>query len=223
MIGRVASMPEFSHHKKETIYYGFKIGADRLSGTTDLLPVVISEFSKNCLSLEVGQLIHIVGQIRTHNFFSELEQRNKLVFKVFAQGIEHVAERDIGMINRVILNGFVCKPPVYRKTPFDREITDLLIAVNRSYRKSDYIPCILWGDNAKRAKRLEVGANISLFGRAQSRIYQKQTDSGGLVDMTAYEISVSEFHVATHDALFSQSQIEDMPGLCRASHDVTCR
>jgi single-stranded DNA-binding protein len=122
----------------------------------------------------------------------EADRKNRLVLTIFARDIELLdAPFDVNP-NDVFLNGFICKPPVYRTTPFGREITDLLLAVNRSYNKSDYIPCITWGRNARYAGKLNISDNIRIYGRMQSRVYQKRRDDGEVLEKTAYEVSVAK-------------------------------
>ncbi len=183
--GEVASDVIFSHETYGEGFYSFEIKSARLSGNCDVLPVTISERIMNGESLEVGDKVVLKGQIRSYN--SVANKRNRLVLTIFAREmVKEEGEDD----NQVFLNGFVCKPPVYRTTPFGREIADVLLAVNRAYNKSDYIPCIFWGRNAKYISGLEVGDNIHVWGRMQSRLYQKKTDEA-IEERTAYEISAS--------------------------------
>ena len=140
--------------------------------------------------------MNVKGQFRSYNNYTE--SGNKLILTVFARDIEiNPEEVNLKNPNYIYLNGFLCKKPVYRTTPFGREITDILIAVNRAYNKSDYIPCIAWGRNARFAGSLEVGENIKIWGRIQSREYQKKISETESITKTAYEISVSKMESAT--------------------------
>ncbi len=184
--GRINSEFVFSHRIYGEGFYNFDIAVKRLSGSEDIIPVTVSErlFDKN--DIVIGNNIKIDGQVRSYNDFSGT--KNHLVISVFAREMFYnVGENE----NNIELNGFICRKPVYRTTPMGREIADILIAVNRAYNKSDYIPCIVWGRNARYAGKLDVGDNIKISGRIQSRKYQKKTDDG-FKEKTAYEISVSK-------------------------------
>ena len=201
--GRIYSDFEFSHEVYGEGFYRFEAEVFRLSDASDILPVTVSERIIDMASVAIGSWVYIAGQIRSYNNYVEEDRRNKLVLTVFARDIELLPEPmpsedgegfehpDINP-NDVYLNGFICKPPVYRTTPFGREIADILLAVNRSYNKSDYIPCIAWGRNARYAGKLAVGSNIRIWGRMQSRPYQKRYESGETVEKTAYEVSISK-------------------------------
>ena len=191
--GIVSSESRFSHKIYGEGFYNFDISVERLSGSADIIPVTISERLFNKDELTVGKEIKIDGQIRSYN--SSSESRNRLVISVFAREI-YFGEGNNE--NAVQLNGFICRKPVYRTTPMGREIADILIAVNRAYNKSDYIPCIIWGRNARYAGKLEVGDNIKITGRIQSRKYQKKTENGA-EERTAYEISVSKIEKVEKD------------------------
>jgi len=197
--GRVASEFEFSHEIYGEGFYRFDVEVDRLSGTGDILPVTVSERIIEKAEMTVGRTVRIVGQIRSYNNYVEADKKNKLVLTVFARDIEFPAESAEQSPNEVFLDGYLCKPAVYRTTPFGREISDLLVAVNRSYNKSDYIPCIAWGRNARYAGRLTVGDHIRLWGRMQSRQYQKRRDDGEVLEKTAYEVSVSKVEIVTEE------------------------
>jgi single-stranded DNA-binding protein len=160
----------------------------RLSGQGDILPVTISERLINDKELKVGVNINAFGQFRSYNKL--VDGKSKLMLTVFVR--ELLDTPIVQNPNSIVLSGYICKPPVYRTTPFNREIADLLIAVNRSYNKSDYIPCIAWGRNARFAKSLQVGEKIALCGRIQSREYQKRLNDEDVRIMTAYEVSISK-------------------------------
>lgn len=193
VIGKIISEYTFSHEVYGEGFYLFNLETSRLSKTADILPITISERLIDKNNLKVGSLVNITGQIRSYNNFSD--KKNKLVLTVFTKDIEFIDELPNKNPNSVILNGFLCKAPVYRTTPFGREISDILLAVNRSYNKSDYIPCIAWGRNARFAENLSVGNNIKIWGRMQSRTYQKKYETGEIIDKTAYEVSVSKMEI----------------------------
>lgn len=184
--GKIASELEFSHEIMDEKFYDFTVSVKRLSGQEDVVPVTISERLIGENRFEIGNLIGLIGQFRSYNKI--IENHSKLVLKVF---VRELCEYDEQVPNTIEIEGFVCKPPVYRTTPFKREICDLLIAVNRAYNKSDYIPAIAWGRNARFASTFSVGDKIRLNGRIQSRIYQKQLESGEVEERVAYEVSVS--------------------------------
>lgn len=196
--GRVAEECVFSHEVYGEGFYIFKMDVRRLSDNDDILPVTVSERLVDVNSLKKGTAVTVKGQLRSYNHYSG--NKNRLILTVFAREIETDGETEANP-NEIYLNGFVCKPPVYRTTPFGREITDLLIAVNRSYGKSDYIPCIAWGRNAKFSGGLDVGRNIELWGRIQSRLYQKRLEDGEVEERTAYEVSVSKIGPGRQETL----------------------
>lgn len=187
--GKINTDYKFSHQMYGEDFYTFDMEVSRLSEALDILPVTISGRLIDEDLFEIGKDIEITGQIRSYN--NVVNNRNHLVLTVFAKELNLNLD-DGKNPNQVTLNGFICKPPVYRKTPFGREITDILLAVNRAYNKSDYIPCIIWGRNAKFANSLEVSDNIKIDGRMQSRIYQKKLENGEIIEKVAYEISVSK-------------------------------
>jgi len=197
--GKVLSDLVFSHEIYGEGFYRFDVEVERLSGTADSLPVTVSERIIDRAAMKPGQLVLIRGQIRSYNNYVEADRKNKLVLTVFARDIELLDEPVDPSPNDVFLNGYLCKPPIYRTTPFGREIADLLVAVNRSYNKSDYIPCIAWGRNARYAGRLTVGDNIRLWGRMQSRQYQKRKDDGEVLEKTAYEVSTAKIEVIVQE------------------------
>lgn len=182
----------FSHEVYGEGFYIFKMEVKRLSDNEDILPITVSDRLLDVTSLKKGMNVCVKGQLRSYNHYSS--KKNKLILTTFAREI--IMEPDPGQNpNEIFLNGFVCKAPVYRTTPFGREISDLLIAVNRNYGKSDYIPCIAWGRNAKFAGSLDVGSNVELWGRIQSRVYQKRIDDEMTEERTAYEVSLSKIEL----------------------------
>jgi len=195
--GRIVSDFVFSHEIYGEGFYRFDVEVDRLSGAGDVLPVTVSERIVDKDAMQIGQPIRINGQIRSYNNYVEADRRNKLVLTVFARDIALLPEPPEQAPNDVFLDGFLCKPAVYRTTPFGREIADLLVAINRSYNKSDYIPCITWGRNARYASKLEVGDRVRLWGRMQSRMYQKKLENGDVLDKVAFEVSVAKVEIVT--------------------------
>lgn len=186
--GEIVSDAEFSHEVYGEGFYEMFVKVQRLSGQGDVLPVTVSERLIADKDLKVGVTINAVGQFRSYNKL--VDGKSKLMLTVFVR--ELMEEPPIKNPNAIVLTGYVCKPPVYRTTPFNREIADILIAVNRSYNKSDYIPCIAWGRNARFAKNLAVGEKIAISGRIQSREYQKKITDDDVKTLTAYEVSISK-------------------------------
>lgn len=196
LIGKIISSYNFSHEMYGEAFYTFNLETSRLSDAQDILPVTISERLIDKDAFVVGSFVQIVGQIRSYN--NIVDKKNHLVLTVFAKEISALDNINKNP-NQVVLNGFLCKVPVYRTTPFGREISDILLAVNRSYNKSDYIPCIAWGRNAKFTSNLNVGDNIKLSGRMQSRSYQKKLENDEVIEKTAYEISISKLEVINNE------------------------
>ena len=185
----------FSHEVYGEGFYTFRISSERLSDKADILPVTISERLIDKELLQEGAKVDIVGQLRSYNNYNS--KKNRLVLTVFAREIRLMEADEEKNENQIFLNGFLCKAPIYRKTPFGREISDILVAVNRAYNKSDYIPCIAWGRNARYMANLEVGANIKVWGRVQSRTYQKRIGDE-VEERVAYEVSVSKIEIPAH-------------------------
>ncbi len=187
--GEIVTKAEFSHEVYGESFFEMSVLVKRLSGQADILPITISERLMTDKQLTVGSKINALGQFRSYNKL--VGGKSKLMLTVFIR--ELLPDSDgYKNPNNIVLCGYICKPPVYRTTPFNREIADLLIAVNRSYNKSDYIPCIAWGRNARFVKNLEVGEKIALSGRIQSREYQKKLSESDIKIMTAYEVSISK-------------------------------
>lgn len=192
--GTIVTNPDFSHEVYGEKFYIFKLEVKRLSENADIIPVTISEKFFPIINIESGKNVLINGQFRSYNNFSSVG--NKLLLTVFVRDIEEIGDiNEYTAPNNIFLNGYICKAPVYRTTPFGREIADILLAVNRAYNKSDYIPCIAWGRNAKYADSLAVGDNISVWGRVQSRDYQKKISEDEIENKTAYEVSVSKIEL----------------------------
>lgn len=186
-VGDLQSEFSYSHESYGECFYSFTIRIPRLSDSADIITVTASERILCDEDYKIGDRVKITGQFRSYNNYTDVG--NKLILTLFAKTIEKAP--DERYINEIELNGFLCKQPVYRTTPFGREITDMLLAVNRTHNKSDYIPCIVWGRNAKFAQKLNVGDNIIVSGRMQSREYQKKINDD-VITKTAYEISVSK-------------------------------
>ena len=196
VFGEIASTLEFSHEFYGEKFYKFMLNVERLSDSVDTIPVTISERLIISQSLDIGKFIKIMGQFRSYN---NVEGENsRLLLTVFAREFELLDENTkCYNPNQIFLDGFLCKAPIYRVTPFGREISDLIVAVNRQYNRSDYIPCIAWGRNARYCEQLKVGDRIKLWGRIQSRNYQKKQGDGSLISKTAYEVSISKMEIAT--------------------------
>ncbi len=194
MEGRIKDELEFSHSIYGEGFFNTYIEIPRLSENKDILPITISERLIEGVSLAKGNYVLIEGQLRSYN--KTINGNNRLILVTFVKEIKILnSELEMKNPNQIFLDGFICKKPIYRSTPFGREITDLLIAVNRPYNKSDYIPCIAWGRNARFAENLNIGERIKLWGRIQSREYQKKTLQGEVINKIAYEVSISKMEV----------------------------
>ena len=206
--GVITAEPVFGHEVYGEGFYYFFIKVKRLSDSCDILPVTVSERLVDCSEYKVGRYVEVTGQFRSYNA-SQANGGAKLMLSVFAQDVifcdEDSREKDE---NYIELDGFICKPPVYRTTPFNREITDFLLAVNRSYNKSDYIPCISWGRNARFCGKRTVGENVKVIGRIQSRTYEKKFPDGTSVQRTAYEISVAKIELRSDDTQMTSNGAE---------------
>ncbi len=194
IMGEIVSDATFSHEVYGEGFYEFFVRVMRLSGQADVLPVTVSERLIEGGELKKGKTLCAVGQFRSYN---KIENgKSRLMLTVFLRElIEEVPNKNP---NSILLSGYICKPPIYRTTPFNREIADVLVAVNRAYNKSDYIPCIAWGRNARFVRTLSVGDKVAVSGRIQSREYQKKLSETDIRTMTAYEVSVSK--LAAFDA-----------------------
>lgn len=189
--GEIISEAEFSHEIYGEKFLKFTVKTKRLSNQEDIIPVIISERMVKKEEIELGRYVKISGQFRSYNM--QTETKNKLVLSVFVKQIEFTEDEKVLSLNEASFEGYICKTPIYRKTPLGREIADVLIAVNRTYKKSDYIPCILWGRNAKYCENLEIGTKVKIEGRIQSRKYEKKIEDSKVIKKTAYEVSVSKF------------------------------
>lgn len=191
IIGEVVSNFEFSHEVFGEGFYMIDISVNRLSNQADIIPLMVSERLVDVTKDYRGYMVEVNGQFRSYNRHEGT--RNRLVLSIFVREWEIIeANKEVGKTNQIYLEGFICKPPIYRKTPLGREIADLLVAVNRPYGKSDYIPCIAWGRNARYASSFEVGGKIKIWGRVQSREYMKKISETEGEKRIAYEVSVSK-------------------------------
>ena len=207
LVGKITDEKKFSHEIYGEKFYRFSLSIARLSGNADIIPITISERLITDETLTEGKELLIKGQFRSYNSYEN--EKNKLILTVFAKDIEKLEDetensessevnefvkKDM-VTNEVVLIGYICKKPIYRQTPFGREIADILLAVNRAYNKSDYIPSIAWGRNAKFCQNLEVGTEVKIVGRIQSRNYEKKYEDGTVVKKVAYEVSIGSLEV----------------------------
>ena len=191
MMGEIVSAFQFSHEVFGEGFYMVELAVSRLSNYSDYIPRMVSERLIDTEQDYTGQFIRISGQFRSYNRHEE--KKNRLVLSVFVRELEFLDEIDENeKTNQIFLDGYICKEPIYRKTPLGREIADVLLAVNRSYGKSDYIPCICWGRNARFASGFTVGCHIQIVGRVQSREYVKRISEEEVEHRVAYEVSVSK-------------------------------
>ena len=222
LVGKVTGEKEFSHEIYGEKFYRFSLSIARLSGNADIIPITISERLITDETLTEGKKLLIKGQFRSYNSFEN--ERNKLILTVFAKDVQELPENEEQevevegedgeiakkeeMTNEVVLIGFVCKKPIYRQTPFGREIADLLLAVNRAYNKSDYIPTIAWGRNARFCQNIEVGTQVKIIGRVQSRQYEKKHEDGTVETRVAYEVSVGSLEVIEENDNEQETTVE---------------
>ena len=194
IMGQVVTGFKFSHEVFGEGFYIMEVMVKRLSNTFDRIPLMISERLIDVTQDYVGEYIMATGQFRSYN--RNEEQKNRLVLSVFVREISFMEEEpDDSKANNILLDGYICKEPIYRKTPMGREIADLLLAVNRPYGKSDYIPCICWGRNARYISNFGIGEHVQISGRIQSREYKKKISDTEIEFRTAYEVSVSKLEV----------------------------
>ena len=201
LVGKVTGDKKFSHEIYGERFYIFNLEIPRLSGNEDIIPITVSERLIGENTLSEGNKLLVKGQFRSYNSYEN--GKNRLILTVFAKDVVEVKDEEEEnemakkdeITNEVVLIGFICKKPIYRQTPFGREISDLLLAVNRAYNKSDYIPCIAWGRNARFCQNLEVGAQVKVVGRVQSRSYEKKHEDGTVETRIAYEVSIGSLEV----------------------------
>lgn len=199
LIGKVVSEKMLSHEVYGEKFYLFNLEVPRLSETSDIIPITISERLLTDIDIFVGKKAVIEGQFRSYNGYEN--EKSRLILTVFTKEITVLPDEEElpiskeNVSNEVILSGYICKKPIYRQTPFKREIADVLLAVNRAYNKSDYIPCIAWGRNARFCQNMEVGTEVKVVGRVQSRGYEKKLEDGTVLNKVAYEVSVISMEV----------------------------
>ena len=205
LVGKVTGEKKFSHEIYGERFFIFKLSIPRLSGNADIIPITVSERLITDEMLQEGKKLLVKGQFRSYNSYEN--ERNKLILTVFAKDVVEVEENEEdneivkkdSISNEVVLIGFICKKPIYRQTPFGGEIADILLAVNRAYNKSDYIPCIAWGRNARFSQNLEVGTKVKVVGRVQSREYEKKHEDGTVETKIAYEVSIGSLEIVEED------------------------
>ena len=191
LTGTVTERPVYSHEVCGEEFYETKLSVPRLSGQEDVIPVTLSDRLLARTEVKPGAKISISGQFRSYN--KREGEHSRLLLTAFAREI--LPADDEVNPNTIEILGYICKPPVYRTTPFKREICDVLLAVNRAYNKSDYIPCIMWGRNARFIKDMPIGERLWVTGRVQSRIYTKCLSEDRSEERVAYEVSVSKILV----------------------------
>lgn len=219
LVGKVTGEKTFSHEIYGEEFYIFKLSIARLSGNADIIPITVSERLINDDMLKEGNKLLVKGQFRSYNSYEN--EKNKLILTVFAKDIielhdeeensenSEITKKD-AVTNEVVLIGYICKKPIYRQTPFGREIADLLLAVNRAYNKSDYIPSIAWGRNARFSQTLEVGTKVKVVGRVQSREYEKKFEDGRTETRVAYEVSIGSLEVVEEESEENQLKGESV-------------
>ena len=205
LVGKITSDKKYSHEIYGEKFYVFNMEVVRLSSTTDIIPITVSERLLTDIDLTIGKKIEVEGQFRSYNNYEN--ERNRLILTVFAKEIKENEENEEEVTNEVVLIGYVCKKPIYRQTPFGREIADVLLAVNRAYNKSDYIPSIAWGRNARFCQNMEVGTEVKIVGRIQSRSYEKKFEDGSSETRVAYEVSIASMEVVNQDG--NEEETED--------------
>ena len=202
LVGKVTGEKRFSHEIYGERFYIFDLSIPRLSGNADVIPITVSERLITDEMLQEGKKLLVKGQFRSYNSYEN--EKNRLILTVFAKDVTELEEdeqeeneisKKDTITNEVVLIGYICKKPIYRQTPFGREIADLLLAVNRAYNKSDYIPSIAWGRNARFCQNLEVGTRVKIVGRVQSRNYEKKLEDGTVETRVAYEVSIGSLEV----------------------------
>ena len=207
LVGKVTGEKKFSHEIYGEKFYVFNLEIARLSGNEDIIPITVSERIITDEMLIQGKQLLVKGQFRSYNSYDN--EKNRLILTVFAKDVVEVEENNEEeenemakkdtVTNEVVLVGYICKKPIYRQTPFGREIADVLLAVNRAYNKSDYIPTIAWGRNARFCQNLEVGTKVKLVGRVQSRMYEKKHEDGTVENRVAYEVSIGSLEIVDED------------------------
>ena len=219
LVGKVTGEKKFSHEIYGERFYLFNLEIARLSGNADIIPITVSERLVTDEMLTQGKNLLVKGQFRSYNSYDN--EKNRLILTVFAKDVveledinqeeeNEMTKKDM-VTNEVVLVGFICKKPIYRQTPFGREIADILLAVNRAYNKSDYIPTIAWGRNARFCQNLEVGTKVKIVGRVQSRMYEKKYEDGTVENRVAYEVSIGSLEVVEEndDAVSKENETQE--------------
>ena len=205
LVGKITSEKKFSHEIYGESFFNFDLEIPRLSGISDIIPITISERLIANFDLSLGKQVVIEGQFRSYNTYED--SKSRLILTVFVKEIREKGEdEEIKVPNEVQLVGHICRKPIYRKTPFGREIADILVAVNRAYNKSDYIPCITWGRNAWFCEDMPLGTELKLVGRVQSRPYEKKHEDGTIENKVAYEVSIASLEVINQDNEFIKKE-----------------
>ncbi len=218
LVGKVTGEKKFSHEIYGERFYLFNLSIPRLSGNEDIIPITVSERLIQEDTLQEGKKLLIKGQFRSYNSYEN--EKNRLILTVFAKDMMEVEETENSeeenemvkkdtITNEVVLIGYICKKPIYRQTPFGREISDILLAVNRAYNKSDYIPCIAWGRNARFCQNLEVGSQVKVVGRVQSRTYEKKYEDGTSQTRIAYEVSIGSLEIIEEKNPSQEEEVEN--------------
>ena len=219
LVGKITSDKRFSHEIYGESFYIFDLEVPRLSGNADIIPITISERLITSEEIGIGKKVLIEGQFRSYNSYEN--EKNRLILTVFAKDIKFQQQEELSeeeekeelkekVSNEVILVGYICKKPIYRQTPFGREISDILLAVNRAYNKSDYIPAIAWGRNARFCQNIEVGTKVKVTGRVQSRSYEKKFEDGRTETRIAYEVSIGSLEIINEEDDDREEKIENV-------------
>lgn len=216
LVGKVTGEKKFSHEIYGERFYVFNLEIARLSGNADIIPITVSERLATDEMLAQGKNLLVKGQFRSYNSYDN--EKNRLILTVFAKDVVELEEnneeenemtkKDM-ITNEVVLLGYICKKPIYRQTPFGREIADILLAVNRAYNKSDYIPTIAWGRNARFCQNLEVGTKVKVVGRVQSRMYEKKYEDGTVENRVAYEVSIGSLEIVEENDTVDNKEDEN--------------
>ncbi len=217
LVGKVTGEKKFSHEIYGERFYVFNLEIERLSGNADIIPITVSERLVTDEMLTQGKNLLVKGQFRSYNSYEN--EKNRLILTVFAKDVvelekdnqeeeNEMTKKDM-VTNEVVLVGYICKKPIYRQTPFGREIADILLAVNRAYNKSDYIPTIAWGRNARFCQNLEVGTKVKMVGRVQSRMYEKKHEDGTVENRVAYEVSIGSLEIVEENDLTEVKENEN--------------
>lgn len=218
LVGEVTGEKRFSHEIYGESFYVFDLSIARLSGNADIIPITVSERIITDDTLKAGKKLLVKGQFRSYNSYEN--EKNRLILTVFAKDVIEISGDEMvkpedelkskeDLTNQVVLIGYVCKKPIYRQTPFGREIADLLLAVNRAYNKSDYIPSIAWGRNARFCQNLEVGTQVKILGRVQSRTYEKKYEDGTVETRVAYEVSIGSLEIINEENNQEENEVQE--------------